>query len=181
MKEVWTFIKNLWSNKRTRAISVMILWFFFFIFVYFFISANQSTPLPEVHLTGWDAFEKTKKYHFQITMEEKVDITYDKGFQILYDGNEYKENMLPPHLETYQITFWNPSNLRKMIEKAVLVSTNYIEQKDTYQLTESIYPLIPWENIKDITIEVYKKDDTFYKITIEQKDMPFYLEWEVKE
>lgn len=181
MKEVWTFIKNLWSNKRTRAISILILWFFFFVFVYFFIDANKPTSQPEVHLTGWNAFEKVEQYHFQITMEEIVNVTYDKGFHIVYNDNEYEENTIPSNLENYQVTFWNPSNLRKIVEKATLVSTNYVENKDIYQLIESNYPIVPWEDVKNITIEVYKKEDTFYKIIIEQKETPFYLEWEVKE
>lgn len=181
MKEVWIFIKSLWTNKRTRAISVLILWFFFFLFVYFFINTNKPTSNPEIYLTGWDAFEKVEQYHFQITMEEVVSASYNKGIHVTYNDMEYEESTIPSNLENYQILFWNPSNLRKIIEKATLVSTNYVENKDTYQLVESIYPLVPWENVKDITIEVYKKEDIFYKIIIEQKELPFYLEWEVKE
>lgn len=179
MKEIWNFIKNLWQNKRTRSLAILLLYCFFFIFVYFFISANQSTTKPPIHLTGWDAFLKENRYHIQIMKEEEVQIVSDGDIKIIYQDKEYDTNSIPDGLENYFISFWDPSKLKEIVDKATLISTNYIEHKDTYQLSNT--DVLPWDENYDIMIEVYKKEDMIYKITMEQKNIPFYLEWEVKE
>lgn len=179
MKEVLSVIKSLWANKRTRSIAILIGYFFFFIFVYFFITANTSPSNPTVPLKGWEAFENTTKYHYQITMEEIVDVVYDQQLTMVYQDQEYHMETIPDHLKQYSISFWTPSNIKKIVEKATLVSTNYVENKDTYQLNSSEASL-PWENVQELTIDVYKKEDTIYKIIIEQKDILFHLEWNIE-
>lgn len=179
MKETWNFIKSLWKNKRTRALAILLLYCFFFIFVYFFITANQSTTKPPIHLTGWDAFVKEDRYHIQIIKEEEVLVVSEDGMKVIYQDNEYDMDTIPAILENYFISFWEPNNLKKLVDQATLISTNYIENKDIYQLSNS--NALPWDENYDIIIEVYKKEDRIYKITMEQKDIPFYLEWEVKE
>lgn len=180
MKEIWNFIKGLWKNKRTRALAVLLLYCCFFIFVYFFISANKSVPRPEVSLKGLDALEKVKYYHFEVKMDEVVEVSCENDIQITYLNESYTMDTIPANLEKYYLAFWKPMNLKNIIEKATLVSTNYLEKKDTYQITSNV-DILSWESNYDIIIETYKEQDIIKKVTIEQKELPFYLVWEVKE
>lgn len=181
MKEIGAILKQLWLNKRTRAVVILMLYFFFFVFVFVFISANQKTTIPNPPLTGFEAFEKVKHYHYQITMEEKVEVIYQDVMEINYNDEKYTFQTIPTALESYYLSFWTPAHLRKIIDASTLISTNYIEHKDTYQFNTLEHPdLIPWDQAFSMDIEVYKKEDTIYKITMKQDELPFYLEWEVE-
>lgn len=179
MKEAWNFIKDLWKNKRTRAIAILVLYSFFFIFVYFFISANKPVSIPPTPLKGLEALEQVKHYYLEIQMDEVVEVSCENDCLITYQNEPYTMDTIPINLEKYNLSFWTPVNLKNIIEKATLVSTNYLEKKDTYQTTNQ--DILPWENNYDIIIEAYKKEDQIIKVTMEQKEIPFYLVWEVKE
>ena len=48
MKETIEFIKNLWANKRTRALAILIIYAIFFIFVFMLISSGETGPREQL-------------------------------------------------------------------------------------------------------------------------------------
>ncbi len=123
MKEFIEFIKKLWQNKRTRALSILIMYAIFFTFVFMILSSNQE-PIIEDNINITD-------YKLEIIGEDNF--TYDSiTNQVFYDGVYYELNNRPEILNKYDLDVYNPNNILDLLEDATLESTNYIDKSDTY-------------------------------------------------
>ena len=125
MKETIEFIKKLWQNKRTRALSILIMYAIFFTFVFMILSNNQETIIDdnkEINITD---------YKLEIIGEDNF--TYDAVTnQVFYDGIYYEINNRPEILNKYDLDVYNPNNILDLLEDSILESTNYVDKSDTY-------------------------------------------------
>ena len=125
MKEFIEFIKKLWQNKRTRALSILIMYAIFFTFVFMILSNNQETIIDdnkEINITD---------YKLEIIGEDNF--TYDSiTNQVFYDGIYYELDNRPEILNKYDLDVYNPNNILDLLEDATLESTNYVDKSDTY-------------------------------------------------
>lgn len=111
MKEFKEFIKNVFKNKRQRAIVSLLFWFFFFVIV--FILMGGSSAIPKSYPTNesvknndtgnsFDNFKNMEnfEYSFLITIKEnnvtdmyKIEGTYYKDkYYFELDNNKYYIN-----------------------------------------------------------------------------------------
>lgn len=123
MKEFIEFIKKLWQNKRTRALSILIMYAIFFTFVFMILSSNQEPIIEDnINITN---------YKLEIIGEDNF--TYDSiTNQVFYDGVYYEINNRPEILNKYDLDVYNPNNILDLLEDATLESTNYLDKSDTY-------------------------------------------------
>lgn len=123
MKEFIEFIKKLWQNKRTRALSILIMYAIFFTFVFMILSSNQEPIIEDnINITN---------YKLEIIGEDNF--TYDSiTNQVFYDGVYYEINNRPEILNKYDLDVYNPNNILNLLEDATLESTNYLDKSDTY-------------------------------------------------
>ena len=123
MKEFIEFIKKLWQNKRTRALSILIMYAIFFTFVFMILSSNQEPIIEDnINITN---------YKLEIIGEDNF--TYDSiTNQVFYDGVYYEINNRPETLNKYDLDVYNPNNILDLLEDATLESTNYLDKSDTY-------------------------------------------------
>ena len=123
MKEFIEFIKKLWQNKRTRALSILIMYAIFFTFVFMILSNNQEPIIEDnINITN---------YKLEIIGEDNF--TYDSiTNQVFYDGVYYEINNRPEILNKYDLDVYNPNNILDLLEDATLESTNYLDKSDTY-------------------------------------------------
>ena len=125
MKETIEFIKKLWENKRTRALSILIMYVIFFTFVFMLLSSGQKPIIEE------NNEEYIINYKLEIIGEDNF--TYDSiTNQVFYDGIYYELNNRPEILNKYDLDFYNPNKILDLLEDATLESTNYIDKSDTY-------------------------------------------------
>ena len=123
MKEFIEFIKKLWQNKRTRALSILIMYAIFFTFVFMILSSNQEPIIEDnINITN---------YKLEIIGEDNF--TYDSiTNQVFYDGIYYELDNRPEILNKYDLDVYNPNNILDLLEDATLESTNYVDKSDTY-------------------------------------------------
>lgn len=120
MKETIELIKKLWSNKRYRSLAILLIYGIFFAFVFLFI----STANKQVYI-------ENKYNYYQIIIND--DIVYDSlDNTITYSNNVYSIDDLPEELKQYDIKIFNPDKIFKLIDKATLESTNYLNKINTY-------------------------------------------------
>ena len=133
MKETIEFIKKLWENKRTRALSILIMYVIFFGFVFAILSSNQT---PIIEESKENVLEHFTNYKLEIIGEDNF--TYDSiTNQVFYDGVYYELNNRPEILNKYDLDFYNPNNILDLLEDAILESTNYVDKSDTYLVNVS--------------------------------------------
>ena len=126
MKETIEFIKKLWENKRTRALSILVMYVIFFGFVFMILSSNQKTFVEENN-------EKKDITNYKLEIIGEDNFTYDSiTNQIFYDGIYYELENRPEVLNKYNLDIYNPNNILNLLEDATLESTNYIDKSDTY-------------------------------------------------
>ena len=128
MKEFIGFIKKLWQNKRTRALSILIMYAIFFTFVFMILSSKQEPIIEDnINITN---------YKLEIIGEDNF--TYDSiTNQVFYDGVYYEINNRPEILNKYDLDAYNPNNILDLLEDSILESTNYVDKSDTYLVNVS--------------------------------------------
>ena len=174
MKETIEFIKNLWSNKRTRALAILVLYGIFFIFVFALISSGETGPRKQLdgqldeslenETTEFDLADITN-YFVEVIGEDNF--TYDSlTNQIFYDGVYYEIDNIPEIISKYNLNIFSPNNVSKLLEVGILESTNYIDKSDTYVIKISDFERISNNNeiINDEYIKIIKYEK---KLTID--------------
>ena len=127
MKETIEFIKKLWENKRTRALSILIMYVIFFGFVFLLISNGTNISNDE------DSTKQENITNYKLEIIGEDNFTYDSiTNQVFYDGVYYELNNRPEILNKYDLDFYNPNKILNLLEDATLESTNYIDKSDTY-------------------------------------------------
>ena len=166
MKETIELIKKLWSNKRTKSISVLIIYVIFFAFVFLLISNgthNYQKPVTEedtnVENNQEIKLENITNYKLEIIGSDSF--TYDSSTnKVFYDGNYYEVNNIPEIISKYDLAIFSPSNISKLLEVGTLESTNYIDKSDTFVIKISDFERIIYNNeiINDEYIKIIKYD-----------------------
>lgn len=184
MKETIEFIKNLWSNKRTRALAVLILYAIFFMFVFMLISSGESGPREQLEESIDESLEEetpefnlagVSNYFVEVIGEDNF--TYDSSTNLIIYNNEiYLAEEKPTDLSDYDLEIFKPINIAKLLEVSVLESTNYIEKTNTYLLKISDFERIMYNNevINEDNIEIITYDDNS-KIIIDLSNYYGYL------
>ena len=127
MKETIEFIKKLWENKRTRALSILIMYVIFFGFVFLLISSGTNISNDE------DSIKQENITNYKLEIIGEDNFTYDSTTnQIFYDGIYYELENRPEILSKYNLDIYNPNNILNLLEDATLESTNYLDKSDTY-------------------------------------------------
>lgn len=160
MAKYFNKIKEIWQNRRYRSI-IILFFILYFSFVFSLINASKST---EVKLTGLEAFKVKTNYSYTIE----------------YLGNYYNLNNMPDELKKYNIENYNPKNIYNLIKNATLESTNYIENSNTYIISEtSVNKIIYNDDLEinnNIKIITYLSNDNVIKVKIDFIDYSLSLE-----
>ncbi len=149
MKETIEFIKKLWSNKRTRALAILVIYVVFFIFVFMLISSGETGPRkpleePVIEEPTFDLASVTN-YFLEIIGDETF--TYDSITNLInYNEMNYELENRPVELDDYDLDIFKPVNIAKLLEKSVLESTNHIEKTNTYLVKISDFEQIIYNN-----------------------------------
>lgn len=184
MKETIEFIKNLWSNKRTRALAILVLYGIFFIFVFALISSGETGPrkqldeqLDESLENETTEFDLADIINYFVEVIGEDNFTYDSSTNLIIYNNEiYLAEEKPIDLVDYDLEIFKPVNMAKLLEASVLESTNHIEKTNTYLLKISDFERIMYNNeiINDNNIEIITYEDNS-KIIIDLSNYYGYL------
>ena len=178
MKEIWEFIKKLWSNKKTRALSILVIYAIFFTFVFILISHGTNKPSVPIHNPSDDPFVTIKDitdYHLQIIGEETFE--YDVITNLItYNGQEYKLEDQSSLVSKYNLTKYTPTNIYNLLQVSLLESTNHLDNSNTYLVKISDFEKIIYNNNNDIDeyikIIVYNNNE---KIKIDLSNYDNYI------
>lgn len=173
MKEFIEIIKKLWSNKRTRAFAVLILYVIFFVVVFNMIGNSNKTPvitkpLDKLKIMYITKMEFIGEHNF--TVENNT---------IIYNNINYSIDEKPLELKKYDISIYTTNNIYNLIENSVLESTNYVDNINTYLISSKDFENIIYNNIVetdyDIRITLNEYDIKYINI-----DLKEYYGYEVK-
>lgn len=171
MKEFIDLVKKLWANKRTRALAILLLYFVFFIFVFMFIGNSNRTPITN---------QRKELKDMKIS---KLEFIGDYNFivendTIIYNDSIYNVNELPIELLSYNLSIYTINNIDKLIDSAVLETTNHVEKTNTYLISAKEFENIIYNNIieSDLKIRI-KLDEEFNYVYIYFNE---YYGYEVK-
>lgn len=177
MKETIEFIKKLLSNKRTRALAILIIYIIFFAFVFALISNGshnyQNNEETNIEENEEIELEDITNYKLEIIGEDNF--TYDSlTNQIFYDGVYYEIDNIPEIISKYNLNIFSPNNVSKLLEVGILESTNYIDKSDTYVIKISDFERISNNNeiINDEYIKIIKYEK---KLTIDLSNYYGYV------
>ena len=166
MKETIELIKKLWANKRTKSLSILIIYFIFFSFVFLLIfNGSHSYKKPNIEEDEKNIIEDNQEIKLEDITNYKLEFvgednfTYDSSTnKIFYDGNYYEVNNIPEIISKYDLAIFSPSNISKLLEVGTLESTNYIDKSDTFVIKISDFERIIYNNeiINDEYIKITK-------------------------
>lgn len=155
MKEFIEFVKQLWKNKKTRSLAILILYGIFFIFVFTLLS--NSSVKPNIDSNPYD-YLKTKVI-YKMEFSGPFIFVYENN-QIYYNGVIYNE--VPVELLGYDFSMLNVNNIYNLLNKSVLESKNYIEKSSTYVISAKDFENIVFNNVVDINsnirIKIYEEN-----------------------
>ena len=182
MKETIEFIKNLWSNKPTRALAILIIYVVFFIFVFILISngeTGQRKPLESVEkpVIEEPTFDLENVTNYLIEIVGNETFTYDSVTNLItYNEITYELEDKPIELENYDLNIFKPNNISKLLDVAVLESTNHIEKTNTYLVKISDLERIIYNNevINEDSIKIIMYEDNS-KIIVDLTNYYGYL------
>lgn len=175
MKELLEFIKKLWSNKKTRALAILIIYAIFFTFVFILISNGTNKPNIPIEESSEDVFKELKEvtdYRLQIIGEESFE--YDAVTNLItYNDQEYELEQFP--LSKYDLNIYTPINIYNLLQVSVLESTNHLDKSNTYLVKISDFEKIIYNNTSDIDeyIKIIIYEDK--KIKIDLSDYYNYI------
>lgn len=172
MKEFIELIKNLWANKRTRALAILIMYFVFFIFVFILIG-NSSPKTPVINESKELKDMKISKIEFIGT-----DNFIFENDTIIYNDSIYNVNEMPIELLKYNLSIYTINNIDKLVESSLLETTNHVEKTKTYLISVKDFENIIYNNIieSDLNIRIKLNDDLEYVYL----DFKGYYGYEVK-
>ena len=174
MMEYIEKFKIIWSNKRYHALILLGLYILFFAFVFLLISekedvipANNTTQKEE--LTGLELFKTEDNYIYNIKGIYEVNVV-DNGSTINYLNNSYTVDTIVDALKIYDFSLYTPLNIYKIIESSTLESTNYINNTNTYVITQTSFDKLIYglETRSDYSIKIitYLNDKNIKKVEI---------------
>ena len=165
MKETIEFIKNLWSNKRTRALAILIIYAIFFTFVFILIGNGKTGPREPLEEIDDPPVIEESDFDLANVTDYLIEVTGDEAFTynsvtnlISYNGIDYELEEKPIELNNYDLDIFKPSNISELLDVAVLESTNHIENTNTYLVKISDFERIIYNNNSDV--------DEYIKITV---------------
>lgn len=173
MKEFIEIIKKLWANKRTKSLAVLIIYVIFFVVVFSMINNSSKPPVITKPL------DKLKTmYIVKMEFSGNYNFTVEND-TIIYNSNVYNINEKPIELQNVDISLFTPNNIYKLIDSAVLESTNYVDNSNTY--------LIKAKDFENVIYSNNLENDTSIRITLNEKEIKYikidlneYLGYEVK-
>ena len=160
MKETIEFIKKLWENKRTKSLSILLMYVIFFAFVFMLLSNSSSNNVVKEPEEEKVELSEITNYKLEIIGEDNF--TYDSlTKQIFYDGIYYEMDNCPENLLKYNLNAFAPINIATLIEAGTLESTNYIDKSDTYVVKISDFESISFNNevVNDDYIKISKYEN----------------------
>ena len=116
MKQIFSFIKNIYSNKRTRSLAILILYLIFFIFIFSLLSIPNKNNNDEF-------------YYLNNVVIGSYNVLNNEG-EVTY----------------YNTDLINTNNIYKMVKNSKLESTNYLENSNTYVISVSTFEKILYNN-----------------------------------
>lgn len=116
MKQIFSFIKNIYSNKRMRSLAILILYLIFFIFVFSLLSIPNKNNNDEF-------------YYLNNVVIGSYNVLNNEG-EVTY----------------YNTDLINTNNIYKMVKNSKLESTNYLENSNTYVISVSTFEKILYNN-----------------------------------
>ena len=116
MKQVFSFVKKIYSNKRTRSLAILILYLIFFIFVFSLLSIPNKNNNDEF-------------YYLNNVVIDSYNVLNNEG-EVTY----------------YNTDLINTNNIYKMVKNSKLESTNYLENSNTYVISVSTFEKILYNN-----------------------------------
>ena len=168
MKETIELIKKLWANKRTKSLSILIIYFIFFSFVFLLIfNGSHSYKKPNIEEDEKNIIEDNQEIKLEDITNYKLEFIGEDNFtydsltnQIFYDGTYYEIDNIPEIISKYDLNIFIPSNISKLLEVGILESTNYIDKSDTHIIKISDFERIIYNNeiINDEYIKIIKYD-----------------------
>ena len=168
MKETIELIKKLWANKRTKSLSILIIYFIFFSFVFLLIfNGSHSYKKPNIEEDEKNIIEDNQEIKLEDITNYKLEFIGEDNFtydsltnQIFYDGTYYEIDNILEIISKYDLNIFIPSNISKLLEVGILESTNYIDKSDTYIIKISDFERIIYDNkiINDEYIKIIKYD-----------------------
>lgn len=151
MKEKIKVLKEIWKNRRYRALIILILYFFFFLFVFALLGKEDKIPS-----------DNSNKYNsYSYTINDEINVS---DLIIKYEDNIYSKNDFPQY--NFDLTL---DDILKLIDEGILVSQNYIENSLNYMISSEQYNNLLDEKIESnesIYIVVYK-DDKISRIVVD--------------
>lgn len=161
MKEFIELIKKLWSNKRYRAVAILLLYVVFFIFVFTFISSirSQNIALPEK--PNETDIRAITEYKYEIIGKENFIVTIKEEATILYNDVIYSLQEKPKELDQYDLSIYTMDHIYQLLKKGTLASTNYIEDSNTYFVRVSDFEQIIYQ--REIESEEYISITTYHE------------------
>ncbi len=181
MKETIQFIKKLWGNKRTRALSILIIYAIFFTFVFALIQSGTheikkpSESYEEDNLQNDFILENVNDYLLEFVGKETF--TYDSVTKLItYQNIEYHLEEQPSVLDSYNFIFLTPKNISDLLINGTLATKNYLNKTETYLVKistfEKIINNVDVLNNDNIEITVYEDNS---KIIVDLSDYYGYL------
>ena len=148
MKEKFKKLKEIWANKRYRAIIILALYAIFFVFCFIYINSfKEEKPISDNYT----------KYYYVINNEITV-----KDFKITYNGKTYSKNDFKEYNFALKL-----EDINNLIKNGTLESQNYILNTLTYIVSVEEYNKLLENKLntdENIKIVVYKKHDKTTKI-----------------
>lgn len=187
MKETIELIKKLWSNKKTRAISILIVYVIFFIFVFALINLGETGnkyQKEEEKTNVEDDFDISSISNYILVIDGEDNFTYDAATDLItYNDEIYLIEEIPEQLYSYDLDIFKPVNLDQLLQASMLKSTDHIEKSYTYLLKIRDFEKIIYnnevENDDNIEIKIYEDNSKIivdltgyygYLVNIELRD-----------
>lgn len=172
MKETFLKLKELWNNKRYRAILWLIIYIIFFAIVFSLMGNHDKMPKKI------DSLESFRDSNYTYTINNEIEVGDNK---ITYQSETYEASFFPQY--NFNIT---PKEIYTLIKSGKLESQNFIDNSYTYLVTADEYNKILENKItstSDIHITTYKKEDTITRVVIDFSEFYGYdyvMDLEVK-
>ena len=165
MKEFIELVKKLWSNKRYRAIAILLIYVVFFIFVFSFISSGKPNLPLEV---GIDKIKNIENYKLYFEGIDSFNVDYETN-TIYYGDSIYSIEEDIKELNKYDLNIFKPINIYNLIKKGTLESTNYVSKEDTYMVKISDFEQLIYNNdvSNDNYIKIIVNNEFYNKIVVD--------------
>ena len=161
MKDFFEIVKKLWSNKKTRSLSILLIYLVFFIFVFMLIGSNQSLTIPNDNIENEENIKIQERQIIKLQFNGEHNFIIENNM-ILYNESIYDVNQMPIELSGYDISIYKIDNINKLLNTSILESTNYVENTNTYLISAKDFESIIYNNEVENEAKIritYKEND----------------------